>query len=204
MRKIIGVFILNILVIISFTTHAQTQPITLLVLGDSLSAGYRMHADKAWPALVDQQLSQLHIINASSSGETTQGGLQRLAYLLKKYQPDWCLIELGANDGLQGMTPTVTKNHLIQLIEQATKAHCQVILTEIKLPKNYGPRYRQAFNQIYHQLAKRYQIPLLPFFVEPIYNQAGMIQEDRLHPSVKAQPFIAESITEQLKKILKL
>jgi len=132
---------------------ASVQAQTLLVLGDSLSAGYQMQAEQSWPALLNekwqQQGGEHTLINASISGETTQGGLARLPALLETHKPDWVLIELGAN---------------AKMIE-LTRAHqAKTVLTQILLPRNYGARYLQQFEQIFPDLAKANDLPLMPFF----------------------------------------
>lgn len=123
---------------------ASVQAQTLLVLGDSLSAGYQMQAEQSWPALLNekwrQQGGEHTLINASISGETTQGGLARLPALLETHKPDWVLIELGANDGLRGFAPAITRANLTKMIE-LTRAHqAKTVLTQILLPRNYGAR----------------------------------------------------------------
>lgn len=199
MRKI-GWFIKQAL-LITLIVSMPVQATTLLILGDSLSAGHRMKLSQSWPALLQQKMPNITVINASSSGETSSGGARKLPALLKRHQPDWCLIELGGNDGLQGRTPAQLQQHLTHIIELSQQNACRVILTEIKLPENYGPRYNQAFTQVFHQLAQSYQLPLLPFFVEPIYQQPEMMQADRIHPSIKAQPLIADFVADFLRKL---
>ncbi|CAG9296391.1 arylesterase [Celerinatantimonas diazotrophica] len=182
-------------------TFAATTT-TLLILGDSLSAGHRMNVSQSWPTLLQEKLPNVRIINASSSGETSSGGVRRLPGLLAKYHPNWCFLELGGNDGLQGLAPKFLKTQLTKMIQQASQAQCHVILSEIKIPPNYGKRYTESFNQVYHQLAHQFKLPLMPFFVEPIYQQKGMMQADGIHPSVKAQPVIANEVAKFLKPIM--
>ncbi|MFM2481589.1 arylesterase [Celerinatantimonas sp. YJH-8] len=189
------------ILLIWFITFIPAHATTLLILGDSLSAGHRMKISQSWPELLQSKFPTVTVINASSSGETSSGGARRLPALLKRYQPNWCLIELGGNDGLQGLPPTHLQQQLTTMIHYSQQAQCRVILSEIKLPENYGHRYNQAFTQVYHQLATQFKIPLLPFFVEPIYQQPGMMQADGIHPSIQAQPIIANSIAKFLKKL---
>ncbi|MFM2485297.1 arylesterase [Celerinatantimonas yamalensis] len=200
MHKIVSGFITCLLIIWCLNANAASKK--LLILGDSLSSGHRMNITQAWPTLMQKKLPNIDIINASSSGETSSGGARRLPILLKTYQPTWCLLELGGNDGLQGLPTSLLKKQLTQMIHQAQRSQCHVILTEIKIPSNYGKRYTHAFNQVYHQLAKQFEIPLLPFFVEPIYSQKGMMQQDGIHPSIKAQSLIAEQVAKFLKPII--
>jgi acyl-CoA thioesterase-1 len=184
------------------TISAQSNATTLLILGDSLSAGYQMSASKAWPALLEIRLAAPKVINASSSGETSRGGLRRLPSLLAKHHPDWCLLELGGNDALQGQPVSRVKQNLGAMIDQAQRSECQVILAEIKIPNNYGRRYSESFTAIYHELAEEYQTPLLPFFVEPIYATPGMMLADGIHPTEQAQPLIAEAIAQFVTPLL--
>ncbi|WP_164979912.1 arylesterase, partial [Aeromonas veronii] len=135
----------------SLLSSAQAQ--TLLVLGDSLSAGYQMQVEQSWPALLNQKWQEeggKHtLLNASISGETTQGALARLPALLKEHQPDWLLIELGGNDGLRGFAPTITRQNLASMIALAKEQQTRVVLTQIQLPRNYGARYLRQFEQIF-------------------------------------------------------
>ncbi|MFM2477500.1 arylesterase [Celerinatantimonas sp. MCCC 1A17872] len=200
MVKIVVWFISCTLMLWNIQAYAATT--TLLILGDSLSAGHRMNTSQSWPTLLQEKLPNVQIINASSSGETSSGGARRLPALLVKYHPNWCLLELGGNDGLQGLPPKFLKTQLTNMIQQSMQAQCRVILSEIKIPPNYGKRYSESFNQVYHQLAQQFKLPLMPFFVEPIYQEKEMMQADGIHPSVKAQPIIASEVAKFLKPIL--
>ncbi|CAG9001685.1 MAG: Thioesterase 1/protease 1/lysophospholipase L1 [Candidatus Celerinatantimonas neptuna] len=162
-----------------------------------------MRVEQSWPELLKEKLPHIDIINASSSGETSSGGARRLSILLEQYHPQWCLLELGGNDGLQGLPTNLLRQQLTKMITQAKKAKCNVILTEIKLPPNYGNRYTTTFNQVYHHLAHQFKIPLMPFFVEAIYKRQGMMQNDGIHPSAKAQPIIAMHVARFIKQLIK-
>ncbi|ELI6422920.1 arylesterase, partial [Aeromonas veronii] len=154
----------------SLLSSAQAQ--TLLVLGDSLSAGYQMQVEQSWPALLNQKWQEeggKHtLLNASISGETTQGALARLPALLNEHKPDWLLIELGGNDGLRGFAPTITRQNLASMIALAKEQQTRVVLTQIQLPRNYGARYLRQFEQIFPELAQANDLPLLPFFMDDI------------------------------------
>lgn len=182
------------LMLVSSVTHANT----ILILGDSLSAGYRMNAQQAWPQLLAKRWQQeavaVELINASVSGDTTQGGLQRLVPLLKKHQPSLVLLELGGNDGLRGLPPPLIEKNLAQMINLAQQSGAKVILTDIQLPPNYGRRYLQQFEGIFSDLAERHQLPLLPFFVAPLIGKTGMMMDDGIHPTAKAQDAIVEQV----------
>ncbi|PSJ44736.1 arylesterase [Zobellella endophytica] len=190
--------LLVILLLVSSASHANT----VLILGDSLSAGYRMNAEQAWPRLLAEQWRQegrrVEVVNASVSGDTTQGGLQRLPPLLERHQPSLVVLELGGNDGLRGLPPPLIKRNLKALIKLADQAGARVVLTEIRLPPNYGRRYLEQFEGVFSSLARQHELPLLPFFVTPLIGENGMMMDDGIHPSVRAQPLIARQVHEFL------
>lgn len=189
------------LILMSFRVAAAE---TLLVLGDSLSAGYRMAATAAWPALLnDKWQAQTQVVNASISGDTSQQGLSRLPALLKQHQPRWVLVELGGNDGLRGFQPQQTEQTLRQIVQMIQAADAQPLLMQIRLPANYGRRYNEAFSAIYPKLAKEFDIPLLPFFMEEVYLKPQWMQEDGIHPNRDAQPFIADWMATRLAPLVK-
>ncbi|WP_205949901.1 multifunctional acyl-CoA thioesterase I/protease I/lysophospholipase L1 [Pantoea stewartii] len=177
---------------------------TLLVLGDSLSAGYQMSASQAWPSLLNKQWQQQpSVVNASISGDTAAQGLARLPALLKQHQPQWVLIELGGNDGLHGFPPKDVAQTLGTIIDQVKAAKAKPILMQIRLPANYGRRYTDAFRDIYPQLAKQYDIALVPFFMEQVYLKPEWMQQDGIHPNPDAQPFIADLMAKELAPLVK-
>ena len=177
---------------------------TLLVLGDSLSAGYQMSASQAWPSLLNKQWQQQpSVVNASISGDTAAQGLARLPALLKQHQPQWVLIELGGNDGLRGFPPKDVAQTLGTIIAQVKAAKAKPILMQIRLPANYGRRYTDAFRDIYPQLAKQYDIALVPFFMEQVYLKPEWMQQDGIHPNPDAQPFIADLMAKELAPLVK-
>ncbi|WP_338508056.1 multifunctional acyl-CoA thioesterase I/protease I/lysophospholipase L1 [Erwinia aphidicola] len=188
-----------VLLLLALMTLRATAADTLLVLGDSLSAGYRMSATAAWPALLNDkwQKSPL-IVNGSISGDTATQGLARLPALLKQHQPRWVLIELGGNDGLRGFPPQQVEQDLNQIISQVKAANAQPLLMQVMLPANYGKRYTQSFAAIYPKVAKQYSIPLVPFFMEQVYLKPEWMQDDGIHPNPAAQPFIAELMAKEL------
>ena len=175
---------------------------TLLILGDSLSAGYRMRSEQAWPHLLAEQWQRegrrVTVINASVSGDTTQGGLQRLPPLLQRHRPSLVLLELGGNDGLRGLPPRLIERNLDRLIALAREAGARVVLTDIQLPPNYGRRYLRQFEQVFSRLAQDHELPLLPFFVAPLIGRNGMMMDDGIHPTAAAQPLIAQQVSEFL------
>lgn len=176
----------------------------LLVLGDSLSAGYRMSANQAWPALLnDRWQPQTPVVNGSISGDTSAQGLARLPALLKQHQPQWVLIELGGNDGLRGYSPQQIEQNLSKIIELVQASHAQPLLMQIRLPANYGRRYTETFSGLYPALASRYHIPLLPFFMEQVYLKPEWMQQDGIHPNPDAQPFITGFMANALTPLVK-
>ena len=180
---------------------------TLLILGDSLSAGYRLPVAQAWPTLLanrwQKQPGSPQVINASISGDTAAQGLARLPELLKQHQPRWVMIELGANDGLRGFPAQDVQRDLSQIITQVQQAGAQPLLVQIHIPPNYGRRYTEAFSAIYPALAKQFNIPLLPFFMEHVVIKPEWMQDDGLHPNQDAQPFIATWMAERLEPLVK-
>ena len=189
---------LPVLFLILFSLRTAAAD-TLLVLGDSLSAGYRMAANTAWPALLnDKWQPDITVVNASISGDTSDQGLARLPALLQQHKPQWVLVELGGNDGLRGFQPQQTEKTLRTILQQVKAAHAQPLLMQIRLPANYGRRYNEAFSAVYPQLASEFSIPLLPFFMEEVYLKPQWMQDDGIHPNRDAQPFIADWMATRL------
>lgn len=178
---------------------------SVLVMGDSLSAAYGIDNDAGWVNLLRQRLNgdhgQWQVINASISGETTDGGLRRLPDLLGKHDPDIVIIALGGNDGLRGFQPDAIKQRLAAMIELAQPT-AQVLLLGIEIPPNYGAAYTEAFRNIYSSLANDYNTALLPFMLDNVYDGEGMMQADGLHPTAKAQPQILDNIWPELSPLL--
>ena len=185
-------------------SSAQAQ--TLLVLGDSLSAGYQMPAEQSWPALLNekwqQQGGEHKLINASISGETTLGGLARLPALLEEHKPDWVLIELGGNDGLRGFAPAITRANLTKMVALAKASQTKTVLTQIQLPRNYGARYLQQFEQIFPELAQANGLPLMPFFLDDIVLRPELMMNDGIHPTAAAQPQIRDRVARFIEPLL--
>ena len=179
---------------------------TLLVLGDSLSAAYGVPTQTAWVQLLQNRLEKetpgWQVVNASISGETTDGGLRRLPRLLEKHRPEVVIIELGGNDGLRGFPPDVIESNLADMVEQVKNANATPFLVGMKMPPNYGRSYNQAFTRVYQSVSDRYEATLVPFFLEGIYNQEGMMQGDGIHPTEQAQPLLLDNVWPQLKPLL--
>ncbi|MHA7880888.1 MAG: arylesterase [Saccharospirillum sp.] len=177
---------------------AGAQANTLLVMGDSLSAGYGMPPEATWVALMEERLNDrpgaTRVINASISGETSMGGLERLPALLERHQPDIVLLELGANDGLRGFPVPTIQDNLAAMIELSQEAGADVILLGIRIPPNFGSRYTEPFFNQYAALAEQYDLPYLPFLLDGVAQFSDLMQADGLHPTASAQPIILENV----------
>lgn len=179
---------------------------TLLVLGDSLSAAYRLKPEEGWVALLQNRLveqgSDIKVVNASISGETTQGGLTRLPELLNRHQPNWIVLELGANDGLRATPIPRIEQNLRALIDQSQEAGAEPIIVGIQLPPNYGPRYTRRFFELYESLAQEYELARVPFLLEDVALKPELMQSDGLHPTAEAQPIVLEQVWPTLSSVM--
>ena len=175
-----------------------SEPPVLLVLGDSLSAGYGMDREKSWVSLLETRLNErgysYRVLNSSISGDTSQGGLTRLPRLLERYQPEIVIIELGANDGLRGIDPAVTRANLSDMIARSQASGARVLLAGIRLPPNYGSAYLQQFESMYADLASEYQALLVPFFMDGVAMEPELLQADNIHPNEAGQPVLLENV----------
>ncbi len=194
-----------LLIMFISSASATAQP-TLLVVGDSISAGYGIEAEQGWVALLQKKLQterlNYQVVNASISGDTSAGGLARIDKALAQAKPQWVLLELGANDGLRGLSPKEMKNNLSQIIQHSQKAGAKVALLAMKMPPNYGKRYIEMFYQVYPELAAELKIVLVPFILEDVALKKELMQADGLHPNAQGQPVIMEKIWQVLKKLL--
>lgn len=168
---------------------------TIMVLGDSISAGYGIESQQAWVNLLQKRLDQQYpkqhkVVNASVSGETTSGALARLPKLLQTHKPNVVVIELGGNDGLRGQPPQMIQKNLAQLIQQSQKANATVVVLGMKMPPNYGTAYSKAFENNYKMVSQQYKVKLLPFFLEGVAGNKSLMQKDLVHPNGKAQPIL--------------
>ncbi len=177
-------------------------------MGDSISAGYGLKAETGWVTLLQLKLRQENqpytIFNESISGDTTAGGLARIDKALSQYKPELILLELGANDGLRGLSPKKMKSNLAEIIIRSHKAGAKVLLLSMRIPPNYGKRYVDMFYNVYPQLAEELDIPFVPFILEDVALAKELMQKDGLHPNAKAQPLIADKIWQHLHPILEL
>ena len=200
MRVILSL-ILSIVGLFSHTTLADDPPV-MLILGDSLSAGYGMDREQSWVHLLELRLQQdghtYRVLNSSISGDTTQGGLARLPRLLDRYRPAFVIIELGGNDGLRGLNPGVTRENMTRMIRQSQSSDARVLLAGIKLPPNYGAAYLEQFETMYADLATEYKTLLVPFFMDGVVFEPGFLQADGIHPNEKAQSKLLENVWQVL------
>ena len=179
---------------------------TLLIVGDSISAGFGLDTRLGWVSLLEQRLSKEghddKVINASISGDTSAGGLARLPALLAEHKPDVVIVELGGNDGLRGQLPAQLKQNLASMIEASQQAGAKVLLLGMQLPPNYGARYTQAFAAVYGELANEKKVALVPFLLEGVGGKPELMQADRIHPAAGAQGLLLDNVWPVLKPLL--
>ena len=180
---------------------------TIMILGDSLSAGYGIQPQQGWVHLLQKRLEQQYpkqhkVVNASVSGETTSGALARLPKLLQMHRPDLVVIELGGNDGLRGQPPQMIQKNLASLIQQSQKAKAKVIVFGIKMPPNYGQAYSKAFENNYKVVSQQYKVKLLPFFMQGVAGNKTLMQKDLIHPNAKAQTILLNNAYPYIKGAL--
>jgi len=178
---------------------------TLLVVGDSISAGYGLDKlEDGWVALLGEKLKPrgIEVVNASISGDTTAGGLVRIDALLERVRPAWVLIELGGNDGLRGLTPAQMNANLTRMIEKARAAKARVLLLGMQIPPNYGRRYAEMFQKVYGEVAQNTGVGLVPFLLEGVGGQNSMMQPDGIHPNRAAQPLLLDLVMKKLVTML--
>lgn len=188
-------------------SQATTGEPTVLVVGDSLSAGYGMSEQESWVSLLRDRLAAegygYAVINASLTGDTTGSGLKRLPRTLELHQPSIVIIELGGNDGLRGTPVKVMRDNLARMIELCHEAGAEVILAGMQIPTNYGSSYTQAFTAVYPELARQYQVALIDFFLERVALDLKLIQPDGIHPTAEAQPLLLDNVWPVLEKKLR-
>ncbi len=182
------------------------EPVRLLVVGDSLSAGYGVARGQRWVDLLADQLERhcdrFQVINASISGDTSGGGLSRLPKLLAQYHPGLVILELGGNDGLRGISLEALRNNLQRMVQLAKQADAQVLLLGMRLPPNYGPDFVQAFHQVYYEVAEAESVPLVGFFLEGVALTPERMQADGIHPNEKGQAIMKDNVWAGLKPLI--
>ena len=187
-----------------FAKHAA---IDILILGDSLSAAHNIPVDKGWPRLFSDNIRssfpQTSVVNASISGETTYGGLQRLPQLLDEHRPSHLIIELGGNDGLRGLSFGQSTENIRQMVRLARDRGITVLLIGVRMPPNFGAVYNARFQRIFEDIAIEFSIPYLPRFLEGVAgSDPALMQSDGIHPTAIAQPILAQKVEKKMIEIL--
>jgi len=190
--------ILFSLLLLSLTaTAASTESPTIVIFGDSLSAGYGIEVDQSWAALLQSRLKEQgyehQVVNASISGETTAGGATRIDSALQDFSPDLIILELGGNDGLRGFPATQMKANLEKIVTRAKASGAAVILLGIRIPTNYGSRYSAEFEGVFRQVSVDLDVKWIEFFMEGIAMNDDLLQDDRIHPNAEAQPILLDN-----------
>jgi len=190
---------------LSWLTAAAAAP-TVLVLGDSLSAAYGIAEDRGWVALLQQRLAARgyphRVVNASVSGETSVGGRNRLPRLLEEHRPAVLVVELGANDGLRGISPQVFRENLAAIIAAGQEGGARVLLLGVKLPPNYGAIFNARFERVYASVADDTGTALVPFFLDGVAEDRKLMLPDGLHPAAEAQPRLLDNVWPALEPLL--
>jgi acyl-CoA thioesterase I len=198
--------LLYLLMLLAASAAAGAGTPTVLVFGDSLSAGYGIDVDQSWTALLQARLAiqgyEHRVINASISGETTEGGAARIDDALARFEPELVILELGGNDGLRGFPPERIEANLRTVIERSHASGAEVVLLGIRIPPNYGPRYTRAFESVYRELAAELNVPWIEFFMEGVAMNDELMQEDGIHPNAKAQGILLENAWPVIKEAL--
>ncbi len=195
-----------LLLVVVQTVPAHAEGGVILVLGDSLSSAYGLDVQAGWVQLLQNRLDKQNVayrvVNASISGDTSNGGAARLSSALEKHAPDVVIVELGGNDGLRGLPVSVTRANLQRIIVDSQIAGARVLLLGMRLPPNYGPAYNDAFHAIYEQLAEKYQAGRVPFFLDGVGGVDGMMQADGIHPRAEAQATMLDNVWPHLQPLL--
>lgn len=192
MRRILAFFVL-----ILCAVARGAEPPTVLVFGDSLSAGYGINVDQSWTTLLQARLEEQgyehRVVNASISGETTEGGATRIAGAIESFSPALIILELGGNDGLRGFPPSRMKGNLNTIIDTSKASGAAVVLLGITIPPNYGARYIEQFENVYREVAAEQEVPWIEFFMEGIALNEELMQNDGIHPNAAAQPILLDN-----------
>ncbi|PUA26933.1 MAG: arylesterase [Cellvibrio sp. 79] len=199
------IYLFLLLTFVTNLAAAQQPTDKILVLGDSLSAGYGIDIQQGWVNLLQKELAKTHkvqVINASVSGETSSGGKTRLPALLTEHKPDVVILELGGNDGLRGQPLKLLEKNLQTMIDASKNSGAKVILAGMQIPPNYGPRYSSEFKTLFVNLAEKNEAGLIPFLLEGIGGKAELMQRDGIHPTAEAQSIIVDNVLPEIKKHL--
>lgn len=184
---------------------AHARP-TILIFGDSLSAGYGLPQRTGWVTLLERRLADdghdARVVNASISGETTVGGKNRIERTLRQHRPDIVIIELGANDALRGARLEDIRRHLSAMIELTKRYNAKVLLVGMRIPPNYGRKYTEGFHSLYTEVARQHDVALVPFMLDGFADQRELFQHDGIHPVAAAQPRVLDNIYPALQRLL--
>ena len=174
------------------------------MFGDSLSAAYGLRAGEGWVTLLEKRLAGkgYRVVNASVSGETTSGGRARLPRALEQHRPQIVILELGGNDGLRGLPVATAEANLADMIQRVRAAGARLLLLGIRIPPNYGAAYTKQLDAMYVQLAERNKVPFVPFFLEGVALDAGLMQADGVHPNAAGQPRLLDNVWKGLEPLL--
>jgi len=197
-----------IAVVVALSASAATaSAATILVYGDSLSAAYGLPQEQGWVHLLAQRLHaqkiDYKVANASISGETTDGGRNRIEAALGTHRPALVIVELGANDGLRGASLDTVRGNLEAIVDACRRANARVLLVGMRMPPNYGMPYAEKFQGIFSEVARSRKLPLVPFLLEGFADQPGLFQADGIHPTAAAQPVMLDTIWNGLRPLLK-
>jgi acyl-CoA thioesterase-1 len=188
---------ISFLFLLLATTAVSTESPTIVIFGDSLSAGYGIEVDQSWAALLQARLREQgyehQVVNASISGETTEGGATRIDVALQDFSPDLIILELGGNDGLRGFPAARIKANLEEIVSRAKATGAAVVLLGIRIPSNYGARYSSEFEGVFRQVSADLDVEWIEFFMEGIAMNDDLLQDDRIHPNAAAQPILLEN-----------
>ncbi len=180
---------------------------TVLIVGDSLSAGYGLAGDSSWVSLLNKRLvdewPDVSLVNASISGETTAGGKQRIHALLERHRPGVVVVELGANDGLRGIHIPLIRDNLAAIVDACLKSGAKALVIGMRVPPNYGREYAEKFHAMFKEVSNRRDVSLVPFLLDGFADDREMFQEDGIHPAIAAQPLIMDTVYEQLRPLLR-
>jgi acyl-CoA thioesterase I len=192
--------------LIGVEVAAATEASPILVFGDSLSAGYGLRSDEGWVPLLQKRLQAqgyvTSVVNASVSGETSGGGVQRLPRALQLHKPSLVILELGANDGLRGLPVPETRANLEKMVNMVQAAGSRVLLIGMRMPPNYGPRFTADFSQMFADIAQRDHLAFVPFLLESVALNPSLMQADGMHPGAHAAPLILDTVWPRLLPLL--
>lgn len=185
---------------------AIVEPKTIVVLGDSLSAGYNMRRNQTWVALLQQRLAKIkpswQVVNASVAGATSDNVMAALPRVLKEQQPDILILQIGGNDGLRGLSVKKLEMNIAAMIAYARMQNSKILLVGVRMPPNYGPEYTEAFNQLYQRLANNWHVALVPQLLKDVGGNPKLMQADGIHPKIEAQTQLLQNIWPTLEKLL--